>query len=94
MINWVQVQIFGVLGLVFTKAYSLAQFKENSWVAKTKVVSSEALRQYAWFSLLKVLKLHWLVCEPIMYKFFLFHSINLLVPGMHPLENLMEDWGF
>ena len=85
---WVQVQFFSFFGILFPKARSTSEFIKEKWNAKVEVVSSEAMRQYAMYNLLRVIGLHWLVCETIMYKYFIFHPISLFIPPINPLAAL------
>ena len=86
MLIWAQVQVWGFFGFLFDKSYNLEQMILSDWNAKVSVLTSRAIEQEAWYELLGLFGVEWIVCDPIMFKFWLIHGINQWIPELKVFE--------
>ena len=90
---WCWVQIFVVSGLLFPSFRSLGLGIRESWNSFIAVMESTANTQWANYNLFRVVGLQNLVCDRIMYRYWLFHFFNQFVPEMNPYL-FLRDIGF
>mmetsp|Transcript_39547 Transcript_39547/g.60410 ORF Transcript_39547/g.60410 Transcript_39547/m.60410 type:complete len:82 (-) Transcript_39547:48-293(-) len=78
-------------GMFFTGSKQFALFTRERWNAGVQVVTSEAGRLYAAYKLLEIFELEWAVCDPVMFKYWIFHWFNWWLPEMQPFAWLLGE---
>ena len=76
MFVWTLVQVFTLLGLIFPASRSFALFIRELWMSAMWVPVSTSYQKWADYNALGVFNLQYLVCDKIMYKYWLFHFFN------------------
>ena len=93
LVVWFWVQVFGFFGILLPSFNSAGLAIREDWNARMVIYTSQGIQNYADYSLFGSIQLEWLICDKIMFKYWLFHAINLLLPEMDPLEGLLKDLG-
>ena len=84
MMTWVTVKFFLFVGLfpLLDKAKTFAFAVRERWNSRIEAVSSHGINQYAWYVLMQRNGREWMICDPIMLKYWIFHAFNLFLPPM------------
>ena len=90
MIIWIQVQFFSIVGWIFEAALWYSLLLKEKWNATVKVVSADSNRIYALYSLFKMNNIEWMICDPVMFKYWIIHFLNFFLPDMDPWAWLAE----
>ena len=88
LILWVQIKLWGALGIVWKKGKVVSEGLRSNWNAGVNVATSRAWHQWNEFELLGNFGAEWMVCDPIMFKYWIVHGINRFIPE---LESLGDD---
>ena len=82
--TWVTVKLFIFIGLFpfLDKARVFAFAVRERWNSRVLAVASHGINQYAWYVLFQKSGREWMICDPIMLKFWVFHSINIFLPAL------------
>ena len=79
---WVQVRAWGALGIVVGRAEMISESIQARWNSRVNVVTSHAHTQINNYKFLGNWGLEWMVCDPIMFKYWLVHGINRFIPDL------------
>ena len=94
---WGNVQFLSLIGIFIPAFAALSRSYRDDWNSKIVVYQSNANYQFAWYKAFEVIGLQWIICDPIMLKYWLVHAINFFVPDLDPFANLavpkQEDGG-
>ena len=84
---WVWIQIFLVFGIIIRQSRAVARSLEHEWYARIVVAQADGYRMMADYNIWRILDLQWVVCDPIMFRYFFFHPFWWYIP-------LFDPWGF
>ena len=58
------------------------------------VYTSHGVELWARYNLYKTVGLQWTVCDMMMYKFWIVHFFNQILPEMDPVGDILNELGF
>ena len=87
---WFWVQFFSIIGIILPGSKSLAYAIREDWNSRMAVYTSHAVQQMAEYHLLGVVGGQWWICDRIMLKYWIVHSINGFLPEMDPFNGWLE----
>ena len=95
---WLQVQAWGALGWISWRSYTIEMMLTRGWQGRLSVITSRAVEQEAWFRLLGNYNIEWMLCDPIMFKFWITHFIHRWIPEFsyfgEETDGLLLDMGY
>ena len=91
LLVWFDVFIWATIGLFLGPAKSWALSVENDWYSRMVIVESDGTESYSWYKLLQPYRFEWLICDPIMFKYFIFHPFFFWIPPFNPFDNLFGE---
>ena len=93
LFTWVIVQFSMVVGLLFPAVRSFGFYMRENWNGWMSVPVSTANQKWADYNLWSVIGFeNWAVCDKVMFRYWLFHPFNELLPEMNPFL-ILKDLG-
>ena len=94
LMTWIIMQLLTMAGTIFPFCRSLAMALREFWTSWMSTFTAYGKLQYAQYQLFKSVNLQQMICDKIMYKYWIFHLMNIiLVPEMNPFA-VLQLFGF
>ena len=90
MLTWWEEFIWATLGLFVSPAKAWALSLEHDWHAKMVAIEAGGTESYSYYKLFQTIRFEWLICDPIMFKYFLFHPFYFWIPPFNPFGYLFS----
>ena len=75
------------MGIFLPQFAAISRSIKEDWNSKIVIYESNAYYWFSWYKLFEVVGLQWIICDPIMLKYWLVHAINFLVPDLDPFSS-------
>ena len=82
LLVFLQTKAWGALGIFWRKAGNISDMIEARWNSRVNVVASRAWHQYNNYEMLVNFGMEWMICDPIMFKYWIIHGINRWIPEL------------